>query len=81
MFYIFQDRVIFIRSVVQFMAQKGHIKLHAKKLYQADGHAVREIIKIASVLYDAMKLNVNADGEENAEVKSNNLINYYKYFL
>ena len=29
-----QDRVIFIRSAVQFMAQKAHIKLHAKKLYQ-----------------------------------------------
>ena len=26
--------MIFIRSAVQFMAQKAHIKLHAKKLYQ-----------------------------------------------
>ena len=26
--------MIFIRSVVQFMATKAHIKLHAKKLYQ-----------------------------------------------
>ena len=60
----FQDRVIFIRSVVQFMATKAHIKLHAKKLYQADGYAVKEIIKIASVLYDAMKINVGAEGEE-----------------
>ena len=63
-----QDRVIFVRSVVQFMAQKAHIKLHAKKLYQADGHSVREVIKIASVLYDAMKLNNGMDGEEGSEV-------------
>ena len=29
-----QDRVIFVRSVVQFMATKAHIKLNTKKLYQ-----------------------------------------------
>ena len=62
-FYRKQDRVIFIRSVVQFMATKAHIKLHAKKLYQADGYAVKEIIKIASVLYNAMKLNVQEEGD------------------
>ncbi len=53
------------------MAQKAHIKLHAKKLYQADGHSVREVIKIASVLYDAMKLNSGADGgDEGDDVRS-----------
>ena len=52
-----QDRVIFIRSVVQFMATKAHIKLHTKKLYQSDGYAVKEIIKVTSVLYNAMKMN------------------------
>ena len=40
------------------MAQKAHIKLHTKKLYQSDGYAVKEIIKVASVLYNAMKANV-----------------------
>ena len=45
------------------MATKAHIKLHAKKLYQADGYAVKEIIKIASVLYNAMKLNVQEEGD------------------
>ena len=59
-----QDRVIFIRSVVQFMATKAHIKLHAKKLYQADGYAVKEIIKVAEVLYDAMKINLGKDDKE-----------------
>ncbi len=59
-----QDRVIFIRSVVQFMATKAQIKLHAKKLYQADGYAVKEIIKVASVLYGAMKTNrINSSGD------------------
>jgi len=51
------ERVMFIRSIVQFMATKAHVKLHAKKLYQSDGYAVKEIIKVTSVLYNAMKMN------------------------
>ncbi|KAM4656038.1 clusterin-associated protein 1 [Amazona ochrocephala] len=49
-----QDRVFFIKAVAQFMATKAHIKLNTKKLYQADGYAVKELLKITSVLYDAM---------------------------
>ncbi|XP_064395369.1 clusterin-associated protein 1-like [Halichondria panicea] len=52
-----QDRVIFIKSTAQFMATKAHIKLNTKKLYSADGYAVKELLKIASVLYSAMKTN------------------------
>ncbi|XP_053898721.1 clusterin-associated protein 1 isoform X4 [Malaclemys terrapin pileata] len=36
-------------------ATKAHIKLNTKKLYQADGYAVKELLKITSVLYNAMK--------------------------
>ena len=54
---------MFFRTVVQFMAMKAHIKLHAKKLYQSDGHAVKEIIKIAAVLYNAMKTNSGSVSE------------------
>ena len=46
-----------VRSVVQFMATKAHIKLNPKKLYQSDGYAVKELIKVTSVLYSAMKIN------------------------
>uniref|UniRef100_A0A8C9NGE7 Clusterin associated protein 1 n=1 Tax=Serinus canaria TaxID=9135 RepID=A0A8C9NGE7_SERCA len=49
-----QDRVFFIKAVAQFMATKAHIKLNTKKLYQADGHAVKELLKVTSVLYGAM---------------------------
>ena len=52
-----QDRVMLVRSVVQFMATKAHIKLNPKKLYQSDGYAVKELIKVSSVLYSAMKIN------------------------
>ena len=57
-----QDRVMLVRSVVQFMATKAHIKLNPKKLYQSDGYAVKELIKVTSVLYSAMK--INTGGEE-----------------
>lgn len=50
-----QDRVFFIKAVAQFMATKAHIKLNTKKLYQADGYAVKELLKATSVLYGAMK--------------------------
>ncbi|XP_065831936.1 putative leucine-rich repeat-containing protein DDB_G0290503 [Oscarella lobularis] len=54
-----QDCVLFIKSVAQFIATKAHIKLNGKKLYGADGYAVKELLKIASMLYDAMGSNQN----------------------
>ncbi|XP_068003457.1 clusterin-associated protein 1 isoform X2 [Melanerpes formicivorus] len=51
-----QDRVFFIKAVAQFMATKAHIKLNTKKLYQADGNAVKELLKVTSVLYSAMNI-------------------------
>ncbi len=42
------------------MATKAHIKLHAKKLYQSDGYAVKEVIKITGVLYNAMKMSTGS---------------------
>uniref|UniRef100_A0A8C7ZDT4 Clusterin associated protein 1 n=1 Tax=Oryzias sinensis TaxID=183150 RepID=A0A8C7ZDT4_9TELE len=49
------DRIFFIKTVAQFMAAKAHIKLNTKRLYQADGYAVKEMLKISSVLHSAMK--------------------------
>lgn len=62
-----QDRVFFIKAVAQFMATKAHIKLNTKKLYQADGYAVKELLKVTTVLYNAMKtkrLDKGDDAEE-----------------
>ena len=36
-------------------ATKAHIRLNTKRLYQAEGYAVKELLKISSVLYNAMK--------------------------
>ncbi|XP_004373477.1 clusterin-associated protein 1 [Trichechus manatus latirostris] len=59
-----QDRVFFIKAIAQFLATKAHIKLNTKKLYQADGYAVKELLKITSVLYNAMK----TKGMESSEI-------------
>ncbi|KFP91700.1 Clusterin-associated protein 1, partial [Apaloderma vittatum] len=59
-----QDRVFFIKAVAEFMATKAHIKLNTKHLYQADGYAVKELLKVTSVLYEAM----NTKGVECVDV-------------
>lgn len=56
-----EHRVLLIRSVTEFMALKTGLKLNMKKLYLADGHAVKEMLKIASLLYDALKMKENVD--------------------
>ncbi|XP_023282245.1 clusterin-associated protein 1 isoform X1 [Seriola lalandi dorsalis] len=64
------DRIFFIKAVAQFMATKAHIKLNTKRLYQADGYAVKEMLKITSVLYSAMKTKQMALGDQVEEDNS-----------
>ena len=47
--------------------EQAHIKLNPKKLYQSDGYAVKELIKVASVLYSAMKSNTENEAEAGEE--------------
>ncbi|KAK0047074.1 clusterin-associated protein 1-like isoform X1 [Biomphalaria pfeifferi] len=61
-----QDRVIFIKTVAEFLATKAHIKLNTKKLYGADGYAVKEMLKVTNVLYNATKSNVAGKLESGA---------------
>ncbi|KAK3705197.1 hypothetical protein QZH41_013991 [Actinostola sp. cb2023] len=65
-----QDRVLFTKAVAQFMATKAHIKLNTKKLYGADGYAVKELLKVTSVLYSAMKINLTEEDTESSNVTS-----------
>ncbi|XP_024134230.1 clusterin-associated protein 1 homolog isoform X2 [Oryzias melastigma] len=67
------DRIFFIKAVAQFMVTKAHIKLNTKRLYQADGYAVKEMLKISSVLYSAMKtkeMALDDRGEEDNKFRS-----------
>ncbi|KXS20296.1 hypothetical protein M427DRAFT_94580, partial [Gonapodya prolifera JEL478] len=50
------DRVLFVKTIAQYLVTKAHIKINPRRLYAADGYAVKEIMKVASVLYDAISL-------------------------
>ena len=43
---------------------RAHIKLNMKKLYQADGYAVKELLKVTSVLYNALKTSGSGIGNQ-----------------
>ncbi|RZB41630.1 clusterin-associated protein 1 [Asbolus verrucosus] len=58
------ERVKLIRNAAQFMALKANIKLNTKRLYQADGYAVKELLKITTLLYDALNLNLDDRDDE-----------------
>lgn len=55
------DRVYFFKEVCRVALQKGRIKLNVKKLYQSDGYAVQEMLKLASVLKSAMRTTADDD--------------------
>ncbi|XP_050434310.1 clusterin-associated protein 1 [Adelges cooleyi] len=49
-----EQRVYFLRSMVEFFVIKANIKLNVKKLYQADRNAVGELLKITDLLNYAL---------------------------
>ena len=59
-----KDRVIFIRSVCQLFATKARIVLNPKKLYEAQGFAVKEMLKIAQMMNKAMQSSELIDDDE-----------------
>lgn len=63
-----QDRVIFIQIICQFMATKAFVKLNPKRLYKADGYAVKELLKIVALLYSALKLEERAVDEDDQDL-------------
>ena len=61
------DRVDFLQSIAQQMATKAGVRLNTKKLYAADGHAVKELLKVCTMLYAASRYSsedVTQDEEE-----------------
>ncbi|GBG33970.1 Clusterin-associated protein 1-like [Hondaea fermentalgiana] len=61
-------RVDFLTSIAQVMAVKATVKLNTKRLYAADGKAVKELLKVAKLLYAAHEANVGGH-DENREGK------------
>ena len=58
-----QDRVAFLKSVAEQLLVKARVKLNLKNLYASNGFAVRELLKIATLLHDAHR-NASADAED-----------------
>ncbi|CCW63364.1 unnamed protein product [Phytomonas sp. EM1] len=50
-----RDRVQFFKQVCEAVLTRARIKLNIKKLYQADGHAVQEMLKLTQILKEAMR--------------------------
>lgn len=48
-------RVEFLKSIVQVLLSKARVKLNIKMLYRADGFAVKELLKVASLLYESIR--------------------------
>jgi clusterin-associated protein 1 len=59
-------RVEFIKAVCERVVLRTGTKLNTRKLYGADGYAVKELLKLAMVLYDAQK-SVNEKSEFSTE--------------
>lgn len=47
--------------------------MNTKKLYQSDGYAVKEMLKVTSMLYNAMKTNSSSQSETDNEDYSSHL--------
>lgn len=65
-------------------ANKAHIELNTKNVYKADGYAVKEMLKVTSLLFSAMKTTETALGDQSEEdnVKFKfNIISQVKKFL
>jgi len=58
-------RIDFLQNVAQIVYSKARIKLNIKQVYKADGHAVRELLKIATILYDAILTTQHSDTSDN----------------
>lgn len=56
-----------------FQALKTNVKLNTKKLYQADGYAVKEMLKIATLLYDAQ---ISSNTEQNQSSGNQSAVNF-----
>lgn len=55
-----------ILNWIALQIEKVNIKLNLKKLYQADGHAVQELLKLANLLYRSAKESTEIKNDESS---------------
>merc|ERR1711865_122494 len=68
-----QDRVAFLRTACQIMATKARIKLNPKRLYAADGYAVKELLKISNILHQATLMPLDAENDAEGKLSDFNV--------
>ncbi|KAK4475813.1 hypothetical protein MN116_001067 [Schistosoma mekongi] len=59
------DRVLFIKTATHTIFTNACIRLNSKRLYQADGFAVRELIKTVRILYEALQSSSGSGSDQN----------------
>ena len=64
------DRVRFLKNVNEVFAQKARARLNLKRLYSADGVAVKELLKIADVLRKAVLAADDDDDDDDDDEKA-----------
>lgn len=62
------DRILFLKSIASIMHDKARIKLSLRRLYGADALAVREMLKIATVLGAAVRVRDRGLGDAGSEL-------------
>merc|ERR1719502_2511105 len=63
------DRVEFLTSISTALHARAKIKLNAKRLYAANGNAVRELLKVATTLNEAYRCGANAEASTEDETE------------
>ena len=61
-------RSVLTRWLFSLQATKAHMKLNTKKLYQADGYAAKEILKVITPLYKALRESENKELDDEDDV-------------
>ncbi|EQC35186.1 hypothetical protein SDRG_07415 [Saprolegnia diclina VS20] len=69
-----EDRITFLTSVTSEFFNKARIRLNPKKLYAADGFAVKELLKVAKVLYEASRIDPSSLETDDDEVSTKSLL-------
>lgn len=66
------DRVNFITGISRQMLLKARVKLNCKRLYAADGRAVKELLKLARILYDAHQYKASEEDKNEPDTAMTN---------
>ena len=78
--FIFHNEPVLL-SLTFLQATKTRIKLNPKKLYMADGYSVQEMLKVVSMLYNAVKSNKADHANEDVTERSFDVSNKVILFL